>query len=371
MKAPAPEAARLQSGPALGQNGSGGRGGLRRGGQRHSKRGEAMESILAGDIGGTNTRLALFDPGNLREPQAVRVYRSGDFESFLSILNRYYQEAGEAIARARPVRAGFGVAGPVDGTIVKLTNLPWVIDAEQVRERVGLEHVIFVNDFAANCQAVPHLAPADVHRIGGGTPLPDQPIAVLGAGTGLGEGFLVHTGTEYLVVPSEGGHKDFAARNPLEIRLLAFLTEQFKRVSVERVLSGQGLIHLYEFFRDVEKMGEAPAVRERMREEDPAAVISRHALARSDPVCERALELFCGIYGAEAGNLALTVLARGGVYLAGGIAGKIIPFLEGGGFRYGFEQKGRYTHLLESTPTYVIVHPQPGLMGAAIAASHL
>lgn len=326
-----------------------------------------METILAGDIGGTSTRLALFEPDDLNTPLVLKVYGSGDYESLLTIINTFFADIGEE-GRAKPSRAGFGVAGPVEGKIVKLTNLPWAIDSERIRKRVGLERVTFVNDFAANCHAVTRMASEHLHQIGGGSTESGHPIAVLGAGTGLGEGFLIHDGRDYLVVPSEGGHSDFAPRNPLEVRLLEYLTEKFGRVSYERILSGRGLINVYEFFRDCEEMAESEAVREQMRHEDPAAVISATALRSADPLCERALDLFCSLYGAEAGNLALKLLARGGVYLAGGIAGKIIPQLEEGAFRHSFEQKGRYTHFLEGVPTYVITHPQPGLMGAAIAA---
>ena len=327
-----------------------------------------MDTLLAGDIGGTNTRLALYDPAQLREPRLMRVYRSGDYESLLAIINIFLAEGAGVMGDAPPVRAGFGVAGPVGGQIVKLTNLPWVIDGNRIRERIGVDRVTFVNDFAANCLAVTRMGPEDLHPIGPGRPQAGEPIAVLGAGTGLGEGFLIPSGDDFIVVSSEGGHADFAPRNPLEIRLLEYLTEKFSRVSYERVLSGKGLINLYEFFRDREQMAESEALREEMRHDDPAAVVSRHGLERTDPLCERALDLFCTVYGAEAGNLALKVLAKGGVYLAGGIAGKILPRLEEGGFRYGFEQKGRYTTFLETVPTFVITHPQPGLMGAAIAA---
>lgn len=327
-----------------------------------------METILAGDVGGTNTRLALYDPENLREPLILKRYGSGDYESLQAIIHAFFAECGDIAAQRKPTRAGFGVAGPVDGRIVKLTNLPWVIDADAIRARIGLAQVHFVNDFAANCLAVTRLGAADLHAIGGGEPVPGQPVAVLGAGTGLGEGFLIHTGERYQVVPSEGGHADFAPRNALEVRLLEHLTEKFRRVSYERVLSGQGLVNIYEFFRDRERVAESADVREQMRGEDPAAVISRTALAASDDLCERSLDLFCTLYGAEAGNLALKVLAKGGVYLAGGIAGKILPKLEAGGFRDGFERKGRYQAFLSGVPTYVITHPQPGLMGAAVAA---
>lgn len=327
-----------------------------------------MGTILAGDIGGTNTRLALFDETRLTEPAFLRVYSSGDYESFLRIVERFLEEAQAAMPETAPTCAGFGVAGPVDGSIVRLTNLPWVMDGDALRERLAGKPVTIVNDFSAICHAVPHLEPRHLRQIGGGKPQAQAPIAVLGAGTGLGEGFIVwHDGT-YQVIPSEGGHADFAPRNPLEIRALEYLTEKYRRVSYERILSGPGLVNLYEFFRDREGMAEAPAVREEMRHEAAPPVISRHGMARSDPLCERALELFCTIYGAEAGNLALKLLARGGVYLAGGIAAKILPMLEAGGFRHGFESKGRYRDFLESVPTYVIMHEQPGLMGAAIAA---
>ena len=326
-----------------------------------------MGTILAGDIGGTNTRLALFDETHPTEPAFLRVYSSGDYESFLRIVDRFLEEAQAAMPEAAPTCAGFGVAGPVDGSIVKLTNLPWVMDGAALRERLAGQPVTIVNDFSAICHAVPHLAPRHLHQIGGGKPLAQATIAVLGAGTGLGEGFIVWHDGGYQVIPSEGGHADFAPRNPLEIRALEYLTEKFHRVSYERILSGPGLVNLYEFFRDREGMAEAPAVREEMRHEPAPPVISRHGMARSDPLCERALALFCTIYGAEAGNLALKLMARGGVYLAGGIAAKILPVLETGGFRHGFESKGRYRDFLESVPTYVITHDQPGLMGAAIA----
>ena len=327
-----------------------------------------MELILAGDIGGTNTRLALYEAGQLGEPRCMEVYPSGDYESLQIIVLKFMEDSAGVLKEGRLIRAGFGVAGPVDGDIVKLTNLPWVVDGRQIASRLNIDKATFVNDFSANCYAVTRLGSGDVHKIGGGEPLPQHPIAVLGAGTGLGEAFMVWTGQQYMVVPSEGGHTDFAPRNPLENRLLEFLTERYGRASYERVVSGPGLVNVYEFLREREGMAESPDVREAMRSEDPGAVISRNGLDRSDALCDRALELFASIYGAEAGNLALKLLARGGVYLAGGIAQKIIPRLEEQGFRYSFEQKGRYTGFLESVPTYVITHPQPGLMGAAVAA---
>lgn len=327
-----------------------------------------MDMILAGDIGGTNTRLALFGRSDLEEPIFIRVYSSGDYESFLRIIERFLDEAAQELPQATPYCAGFSVAGPVDGKIVRFTNLPWVVDSKNIMARLGTERVVFVNDFAAICHAIPRLGTQYLHRIGGGEPVRRAPIAVLGAGTGLGEGFIVWADENYMVIPSEGGHSDFAPRNSLEVRLLEHLTNKYLRVSYERILSGPGLVNLYEFFRDREGMPESAALRDEFRQNSAPPVISRHGLARTDPLSERALELFCTIYGAEAGNLALKVLARGGVYLAGGIASKILPKLEEGGFRYGFESKGRFRNFLESVPTFIITHPQPGLMGAAITA---
>lgn len=328
-----------------------------------------MDLILAGDIGGTNTRLAIYDAQNLRETKCLRVYPSGDYESLRSIVTIFLGEEKEMLASGTLVAAGFGVAGPVDGEIVKLTNLPWVVDSRKVAELLGVAKATFVNDFSANCYAVTRLGKEDLHQIGGGEPQAEHPMVVLGAGTGLGEAFLVWGGSRYVVVPSEGGHTDFAPRNPLESRLLEFLTARFGRVSYERVVSGPGLANVYEFLRDGEGMAESAEVKEAMRAEDHGVVISRFGMERSDTLCDRALDMFVSIYGAEAGNLALKLLARGGVFLAGGIAQKVLARLEEGGFRYGFEQKGRYTHFLESVPTFVITHPQPGLMGAAVAAS--
>ena len=330
-----------------------------------------METILAGDIGGTKTRLALFDAERLQEPRYMKTYPSGEYESLRAIVNRFIREAKEEAPEAVPGRAGFGVAGPVDGKTVKLTNLPWEIDSDLIADLLGIGKVVFVNDFYANSLAVPLLRPGDVRQIGTGKPIEQKPIAVLGAGTGLGEGFLVWSGEGYLVLPSEGGHTDFAPRTPQEIRLLEFLTARFNRVSYERVLSGPGLINIYQFFRERENMVESTAVREAMVLDDAAAVISRRGLSRSDPICERALDLFCSLYGAEAGNLALKCLTTGGVFLAGGIAAKIADRLAEGGFRHGFEHKGRFSAFLETVPTFVITHPHLGLMGAAVAASKL
>lgn len=326
-----------------------------------------VTAVLAGDVGGTNTRLALY-PGGATEPLLLRVYPSAAFEGLQPIVARFLKEASAVAPHVDVRRAGFGVAGPADGAVVKFTNLPWVVRTDALAEAFGLDRVVFVNDFAAICRAVPHLAPVHLVSLGGGIPHPDAPKAVLGAGTGLGVGFLVRCGPSYRVVASEGGHIDFAPRGPLQLRLAQFLATQRDGAYVENILSGRGLANLYAFLRDSEGVAEAAAVRAATEREDPAAVISAHALAGTDPLCGRTLELFCEVYGAVAATLALLVMARGGVYVAGGIAGHIRARLQDGAFRNAFEQHVRYTEFLRSVPRYLISHPQPGLLGAALAA---
>jgi glucokinase len=326
-----------------------------------------MDTILAGDVGGTNTRLAMFDPARLEVPLFTQVYHSGDYESLQAILERFVEEARRDLRGREATRAGFGIAGPVDGNIARVTNLPWRVDGAQLAARLGGVPVQLVNDFAAIGYAVPRLHPRHVHQIGGGTAVAQEPIGVVGAGTGLGECMLFWNGTRYQVVSSEGGHTDFAPHSPLEMRLLEFLMAKYGPVSWERVLSGPGLVNIYEFLREQERMEEPPGLTKALHEGDPAAVISHCGMEREHAICERALDLFVTAFGAKAGNLCLIALAKGGIYLAGGIAAKVLPRLEEGGFRHAFENKGRFQAFLQTVPVFVILHPQPGLLGAAIA----
>jgi len=324
---------------------------------------------MAGDIGGTNSRLALFDSENLSQPVFTRIYPSGEYESLGVILDRFLDEVRRDFGAGLPRRAGLGIAGPVEGSHAVVTNLPWRVDADQLVARLGMEKVVLLNDFAAVAHAVPALGPGDLHQLGGGPPQPGHPMVVLGAGTGLGQGFLIPMENGFRVVSSEGGHSDYPPRTPQEIRLLAYLSGKFGRVSCERVVSGPGLVNIYGFLKEEEGMEESPDLAREISLGDPAAVISRRGLEGVDPICDRALDLFCSGYGSLAGNLALTVLAKGGVYLAGGIAAKILPRLESGGFRHSFENKGRFGGFLQTVPVFLITQPQPGLMGAALAAS--
>jgi glucokinase len=344
------------------------------------KPGVKMDVLLCGDIGGTHTRLALVRQGALDAPIVARVYPSQDYAEFLPLLERFLAEAKGEAGDFRLRGAAFGIPGPVSATseVLWMVNLPWRIAIGTVARLLKLERVRFLNDFMAVALSVPHLAPHHLHPLGGGPPLARGPIVVLGAGTGLGEGFLVWNGERYLPVPSEGGHADFAPRTALEVRLLEFLLARHGQVTWERVLSGPGLSNLYEFLREREGLAEAPGVREALAREDVPAAITRHGLGGQgsagsgtppDPLCARALDLFCTLYGAAAGNLALQVVATGGVYLAGGMARHVLGLLGSGPFRKAFEANRQFGDLLKRIPVWAIIHPNPGLLGAAIAAA--
>jgi glucokinase len=341
--------------------------------------------LLAGDIGGTNARLALFSAERTGDgklsltPVYERTYPSTAQPTLDAIVEGFLAEARATngdLARGI-TRACLGIAGPVENNICRATNLPWVVDGRAMAARLDIERVQLVNDFHAAAMGVTAVGPSHLAGLGGASPVARGPIAVLGAGTGLGEAFLIRSAHDdsYQVVASEGGHADLAARTPLEMALLQFLTAKYGRASYERVLSGQGLVDVFTFLS-----GE-PACASLVRDDtraalaahgpghDPAAVITRRGLDGADPVCEMALAIFSSVLGALAGNLGLYLLATGGVYIAGGIAPRILPFLQRGGFREAFEGKGRLTQLVRKLPAFVVTHPQPGLLGAAKIAA--
>jgi glucokinase len=329
--------------------------------------------VLVGDIGGTNSRLALYDAG---APVFERVYPSADHPSLDAVAERFLEDARKGLAsEVRPQRACLAVAGPVEDETSRTTNLPWFIDARKLEQHLRIPRVTLVNDFQAAAMGVMLLGDEHLVRLGGGARVPKGPIAVLGAGTGLGEGFLVWSQGEsrYQVIASEGGHVDFAPRTGLESALLSYLVGRYGRVSYERVLSGAGLADIFAFLMT------EPACRPLVTEEtraalvgdDPAAVVSRQALAGRDPVCAMALNLFSSILGGHAGNLALALLSTGGVFIAGGIAPKVLPALQGGTFREGFEAKGRFQPLAARIPVFVVMHKDVGLVGAAEFAARL
>ncbi|MGE0355034.1 MAG: glucokinase [Gemmatimonadales bacterium] len=321
--------------------------------------------LLAGDIGGTKTRLVLLEQqsGGNRVVHEER-YPSNQFPGLGPIVTRFLREAG-----GRPGAACFGIAGPVVERRVQATNLAWVVDQDELRDALGIP-VRLINDFAAIGHGIPHLKPADVTVLQSGRADEHGVIAYLGAGTGLGQGFLVWNGDRYQVHSSEGGHASFASMDGIEDRLAGALRERFGHVSWERLLSGAGLVAIYRFLSG-EDGTPGPARAEIDAADDPAPVISSHALAGTDPHCVRALEVFVSIYGAQAGNLALTFLATGGVYVAGGIAPKILARLVDGPFLDAFRSKGRMKALLARIPVKVITNTDVGLLGAAAVAGHV
>jgi len=330
--------------------------------------------VLSGDIGGTNSRFALFAKGET----AVlfeKTYPSSKHTTFESIAESFLHDARAAGIKETPSRACFGIAGPVENNVCRATNLPWVIDGRLLQHHLSIPLVKLVNDFYAAALGAITVGSEHLVPLGGGARDPRGPVAVLGAGTGLGQAFLLWSAAEerYQVVPSEGGHADLAPRSHLESALMQYLTGKYGRVSLERVLSGNGLVDAWGFLQSEPALRAVarPETATAMAVEDPAAVISRHALEGRDPVCEMALAIFCGVLGALAGNLALQVLATGGVYVAGGIAPRILPFLQRGLFREAFERKGRLQTMVARMPAFVVTHPQPGLLGAAAIASSL
>lgn len=326
-----------------------------------------MTKLLAGDIGGTKTilRLNQFQAGGT-QTLAEATYHSAQYPHLNAIVQTFLAAAGEI----SPQRACFAIAGPVTNNTAQLTNLPWQLDAGQMQQVLQIPYIHLINDFAAVGYGVLVLNPQDLYVLQAAPVIPHQPVAVLGAGTGLGEAILVWQGQQYEVLPLEGGHTDFPARTDLEIGLLQYLQKRHGRVSVERVVSGQGIAAIYQYL-SASGMPVSALVKQEMQSEDIAAVVARHALAHTDSLCEQVLDMFVNAYGAEAGNLALKSLPYGGVYLAGGIGPKILPKLQDGTFIQNFLDKGRMRSLLAKMQVAQILNPKVGLIGAALYAERL
>ena len=322
--------------------------------------------ILAGDIGGTKTLLALYE-GSRGTLSHVRgeSYRSGDARSLEEILQRFLGSASIAPLQG----ACFAVAGPVVDGKCKTTNLPWELDEAQLGEALRTR-VRLLNDLEGAAHGLLSIAPNELEVLQPGLKRQGN-VALIAAGTGLGEAILVRAGDRHHVIASEGGHADFAPRTDLETALLGYLRKAHGHVSYERLLSGPGLHNIYRFLRDCGHGAEPAWLTERLATGDPSAVISEAALSASDPLCAAALDLFVSIYGAEAGNLALKSLALGGVFVSGGIAPKILPKLRNGSFVKGFNDKGRLAGLMRSLEVTVVLNPRLALIGAATVATDL
>jgi len=317
--------------------------------------------LLAGDVGGTKTLLGLFKAIGSRPPQvAAREYSTLGFPSLAAMIEDFIKAVGSS---SRIEAACFGVAGPVIGNAGRLTNVPLLVDVDEIAGTFGISHVSLLNDLVAMAHAVPVLDPSELHTLQRGVPGRDGNIAVIAAGTGLGEALLHSVNGRYVPSPGEGGHADFAPRSEREIALLRELTARFGRASVEHVLSGPGLQNIY-------RMTHRDACAGGLDDAPSPAAISAAAQEKRCPACAEALEMFVEAYGAEAGNHALRSLATGGVFIGGGIAPRILPALADGRFINAFVSKAPHVQLLTAMPVHVIVNAEAGLVGAAVCARH-
>lgn len=322
--------------------------------------------ILAGDIGGTNTRLAFFEgtPDRL-QPVHAEIFPSAQFSGPAEIVRKFlgaHKHSLEVVC--------FGLPGAVVNGRVETTNLPWVVDAHQMAADLGTASVTLINDLLANAHGIALLEESDFVVLNLGVPNSAGNRALISAGTGLGEAGLFADGRGgYHPFPSEGGHVDFAPRNELELDLLRYLLGRFEHVSYERVLSGPGLYNIYQFLRETGRADEPAWLGEQIAQGDPSAAISKSALEGTSNICVQALDIFVSLYGAEAGNLALKMLATGGVYVGGGIAPKIIRKLSSTAFMKSFSAKGRVGNMLKDIPVRVITNDKTALLGAGRVAA--
>ncbi len=325
--------------------------------------------ILAGDIGGTKTLLELVDTdGGTEHVATTRSFTSHRYVTLAAIVDEFLRDHRSV----RPQAACFAVAGPVRDQKAKLTNLPWRLDAEQLAAELGIDRVLLVNDMHGMGHGVNDLSNADLRVLQAGEPEVRGVRLIIAAGTGLGQGAMVWQENRYVMLPTEGGHADFAPRDELELDLLRYLLSRLGQVSNEALLSGRGLIRIYEFLRDSGRVSEPPDLARALRNaHDPAAVISTRGLEGNAPIAELAVDRFARIYGAVTGNLALSYLSTGGVYVAGGIAPKIIDALERGAFISAFNRNTAMSALLERIPVSVAMCSDLCLRGARRLAAKL
>jgi glucokinase len=341
-----------------------------------------MTYLLAGDIGGTKTLLRLVLADSPDRLEFEHSYPSQAYPDLVPIAQEFLKAAQTHLGEEIQVSSAcFGIAGPVKDRVCHLTNLSWYLTVARLQQELQIPQIDLINDFAAIGYGIPYLPPSDLYTLQIGEIQPNAPKATIGAGTGLGEGYAIHNGIDYDVFATEGGHTDFAARSIREFDFFQYLCQQHQldRLSYDRVISGPGIIAIYQFLRDTSNLSENPDIAsvvklwEQQTEKlaDPAALISAMAIAKTDMLSQTTMEMFISMYGAEAGNLALKILPYGGLYLAGGIATKNIPLLIDGVFIAAFNQKGRMSELLGNIPIYVILNQQVGLRGAVARAASL
>ena len=321
--------------------------------------------ILAGDIGGTNARLAYFQPSNGHlKLVSERVFPSREHKELGEIAVKFVEESG-----TRPDVACFGIAGPVRHGRVETSNLPWVVEQSELAKQLHVPATFLINDLEASAWGVGGLDDSDLVPLNNVKEKAVGNQAVIAPGTGLGEAGLFWDGSRHRVFACEGGHTDFAPINDLQIELLRFLQARFGHVSYERILSGPGLVNVYEFLRASGNDSENQELRHEIDAGDAAAAISKAAMNRTSILAEKSLELWIAVYGAEASNLALKVMATGGLFLAGGISPKILSRLQDSLFMQNFLDKGRMRALIEAIPVCVVTNDKAGLLGAARCAA--
>jgi len=323
--------------------------------------------ILAGDIGGTKTNLGLFLKGKERPvPTVIETFSSQNAPNLEHIIRQFLE-----IHPTSVTHACFGIAGPVVNGTSKTTNLPWNISEDRIKKQFNFHHVKLINDLTATAMAIPLLNSDEFFPLNQAEPIKDQNLALIAPGTGLGIAMLIYHNDRYLPIPSEGGHADFAPNNETEDELWRYLHQHYGHVSIERVVSGSGLVNIYRWLKDSDRLNEPNGLRQKLKEMDPAKTITEAALAKKDVGCVKALNMFVSIFGAVAGNLALTGMTTGGVYLGGGIPPKILSKLKEDIFMEAFTNKGRFKELLENIPVKVILNDKAALIGAAYCAAML
>lgn len=320
--------------------------------------------LLAGDIGGTKTNLAIF-PMDIepRVPVAEDTFPSAQYPSLEALVAEFLTQNNMRIERA-----SFGVAGPVVSRSAKVTNLPWTMDEQRLQETLHIPIVHLLNDLDAMAHGIPFLEPTDLYTLNAGTPVTGGTLAVIAPGTGLGEAYLTWESDRYHPHPSEGGHTDFAPTNSSEMEMLRYLQGRFGHVSYEHVCSGIGLPNVYAYYKDVVGLHEPAWLATQLANvADPTPIIIAAALDRNrdSELCKASLTTFVSILGAEAGNLALKVLANGGIYIGGGIPPRILPYFSDNTFLHSFQAKGRFTQMLANVPVHIVTNPKLALLGAA------
>jgi glucokinase len=321
--------------------------------------------VLAGDIGGTKTNLGLFVKGKVRPvPKVIETFSSQNALDLEHIVQQFLE-----IHPVPVTHACFGIAGPVIKGKSKTTNLPWSISEDRIKKKFDFHHVRLVNDLTATAMAIPLLSEDELYPLNQAASIKEQNLALIAPGTGLGQAMLIYQNNRYLPVPSEGGHADFAPNNEAEMKLWRYLHQHYGHVSIERVVSGSGLVNIYNWLKDSGRFNEPEWLKQKLKEMDPAKAITEAALASKDPGCVETLNMFVSIFGAAAGNLALTGITTGGVYLGGGIPPKILSKLKEDIFMEAFTNKGRFKGFLEKISVKVVLNDKAALIGAAYCAT--